>query len=54
MPIQFFGTSETIGFVQHVAGLVMKYFPNIHTEVSVTSINGPEALIVKKAGKDEP
>ena len=28
-----------------------KYFPNVHTEVSITSINGPEALIVKEAGE---
>ena len=53
MPIQFFGTSETIGFTQYLTGLVSKYFPNVYTEVSITSVNGPEALIVKEAGDDE-
>jgi protein involved in sex pheromone biosynthesis len=54
VPIQFFGTSETIGFTQYMTGLVLKYFPNVHTEVSITSVNGPEALIVKEAGDDKP
>lgn len=53
IPIQFFGTSETIGFTQYLTGLVVKYFPNVYTEVSVTSINGPEALIVKDVGDEE-
>ncbi|WP_203248537.1 CamS family sex pheromone protein [Sporosarcina beigongshangi] len=52
VPIQFFGTSETIGFAQYLTGLVNQYFPNVHTEVSITSINGAEALIVKEAGED--
>lgn len=51
VPIQFFGTSETIGFTQYLTSLVDKNFPNIHTEVSITSINGPEALIIKEAGE---
>ena len=51
VPIQFFGTSETIGFTQYLTGLIVKYFPNVHTEVSITSVNGPEALIVKEPGK---
>lgn len=54
IPIQFFGKSETIGFTQYLTGLVVKYFSNIHTEVSVTSINGSEALIVKDAGEENP
>ena len=54
VPIQFFGTSETIGFTQYMTSLVIKYFPNVHTEVSITSVNGPEALIVKEAGDDKP
>ena len=54
IPIQFFGTSETIGFTQYVTGLIIKYFPSVQTEVSVTSANGPEALILKEAGNDEP
>ncbi|KAA0942170.1 CamS family sex pheromone protein [Sporosarcina sp. ANT_H38] len=54
VPIQFFGTSETIGFTQYMTSLVNKYFSNVHTEVSITSVNGPEALIVKEADDDEP
>lgn len=49
VPIQFFGTSETIGFTQYLTGLVDQYFPNVYTEASITSINGPEALIIKEA-----
>lgn len=54
VPIQFFGTSETVGFVQKLTGLVSEYLPNVQIEVSVTSINGPEALITKEAGNEEP
>lgn len=54
VPIQFYGKSETIGFVQYLTGLLSKYLPNVPIEVSVTSINGPEALIVKEAGDNEP
>ncbi|MFJ7936532.1 CamS family sex pheromone protein [Sporosarcina sp. NPDC096371] len=54
VPIQFFGKSETIGFTQYITDRVKNYFPNVHTEVSITSINGPEALIVKEAGEKEP
>ncbi|ANU12379.1 CamS family sex pheromone protein [Planococcus halocryophilus] len=55
IPIQFYGVSEVIGFTQYVTGLVMEHFPeNVLIEVSVTSSNGPEALILKKAGETEP
>lgn len=53
VPIQFYGKSETIGFVQYFTGLIPKYLPNVPIEVSVTSMNGPEALIVKEPGKEE-
>ncbi|QTD43035.1 CamS family sex pheromone protein [Sporosarcina sp. Te-1] len=52
VPIQFFGTSETIGFTQYLTSLVKAYFPNINVEVSITSVNGPEALIVKDSGEE--
>ncbi|MBB4825535.1 protein involved in sex pheromone biosynthesis [Sporosarcina luteola] len=52
VPIQFFGTSETIGFTQHLTSLVQRYFQDINVEVSITSVNGPEALIVKNAGEE--
>lgn len=55
IPIQFYGNSEAIGFTQYVAGLVMERFPKyISVQVSITSVNGPEALIVREADQDEP
>jgi protein involved in sex pheromone biosynthesis len=55
IPIQFYGKSEAIGFVQYVTGLVLEHFPKyISVSVSVTSVNGPEALIVRKANETEP
>ncbi|MFC5603848.1 CamS family sex pheromone protein [Sporosarcina koreensis] len=54
IPIQFFGKSEVIGFTQFLTDHIKKYFPNIDVEVSITSVNGPEALIVKEAEDDEP
>ncbi|GEN83716.1 putative lipoprotein YerH [Sporosarcina luteola] len=53
IPIQFFGKSEIIGFTQFLTGKVKSYYSDIDIEVSVTSVNGPEALIVKKAGEEE-
>jgi protein involved in sex pheromone biosynthesis len=55
IPMQFYGESETIGFTQYVAGLVMERFPKyISVSVSVTSVDGPEALISRKANATEP
>ena len=55
IPIQFYGNSEALGFTQYVAGLIMERFPNyIAIQVSITSVNGPEALIVREANQDEP
>jgi len=55
IPIQFYGKAEGIGFTQYVTGLVMEHFPKyIAVSVSITSVNGPEALIVRKADQDEP
>ncbi|WP_075619201.1 CamS family sex pheromone protein [Paenisporosarcina indica] len=55
IPIQFYGAAELIGFTQYLTGLVMEHFPaSMHVEVSVTSINGPEALIVKEVDEKEP
>lgn len=53
VPIQFYGKSETIGFVQYLTGQISK-LPNVPIEVSITSSNGPEALIVKEPGNEEP
>lgn len=55
IPIQFYGKAEGIGFVQHVTGLVIRTFPEyLSIQVSITSVNGPEALIVRKANQSEP
>ncbi|MEG0259967.1 MAG: CamS family sex pheromone protein [Lysinibacillus sp.] len=54
IPIQFFGTAELIGFTQYITGILIKQFANINVEVSITSMNGPEALIIKKANETEP
>ena len=49
IPIQFYGKTEAIGFTQYVTGLVMEHFPDyISVEVNISSVNGPEALIVKE------
>ncbi|WP_419882863.1 CamS family sex pheromone protein [Peribacillus sp. B-H-3] len=55
IPIQFYGSSEAVGFTQYVTGLVMERFPAyVSVQVSITSVNGPEALIVRKANQDQP
>nr|WP_254119632.1 CamS family sex pheromone protein [Bacillus sp. FJAT-29790] len=55
IPIQFYGKAEGIGFTQYVTGLVLQHFPSyISVQVSITSVNGPEALIVRKANQNEP
>ncbi|MGE7811416.1 CamS family sex pheromone protein [Lysinibacillus capsici] len=54
IPIQFFGKAEIIGFTQYLTGILINQFDNIHVEVSVTSVNGPEALIIKKANDKDP
>ncbi len=55
IPIQFYGKAEGIGFTQYVTGLIMQHFPEyVSIEVNITSVNGPEALIVRKADQSEP
>jgi protein involved in sex pheromone biosynthesis len=55
IPIQFYGAAEIVGFTQYMTGLVMEHFPaSMQVEVSVTSINGPEAVVIKKADEKEP
>ncbi|QFT87455.1 CamS sex pheromone cAM373 precursor [Bacillus sp. THAF10] len=53
--MQFNGKAELIGFTQYVTGLVVEHFPNyINLEVSISSISGKEALIIRNAGADNP
>jgi protein involved in sex pheromone biosynthesis len=55
IPIQFYGRAEAIGFTQYVTGLVMEHFPDyISVQVDISSVSGAEALIVRKAGQQEP
>ncbi|MEH7107734.1 CamS family sex pheromone protein [Bacillus sp. JJ1764] len=55
IPIQFYGKTEGVGFAQYVTGLVIEHFPKyLSVSVNVTSVDGPEALIVKKANETEP
>ena len=55
IPIQFYGKTEAIGFTQYVTGLVMEHFPKyIAVTVNVSSVDGPEALIDRKANQSEP
>ncbi|KAB7705403.1 CamS family sex pheromone protein [Bacillus aerolatus] len=55
IPIQFYGKAEAIGFTQFVTGLIMDHFPAyIPVEVTISSVSGPEALIVRKANSKEP
>ncbi|HEY4623607.1 MAG TPA: CamS family sex pheromone protein [Solibacillus sp.] len=55
IPIQFFGETETVGFTQFVASEMIKHFPaNILVEISITSMDGPEALIVRKPDEKLP
>lgn len=55
VPIEFYGAAEIIGFTQYLTGLVLEHFPqNIQVEVSITSMNGPEALILRKVDQTEP
>lgn len=55
IPIQFYGKAETIGFTQYVTGLIVDHFPNyISVEVNISSVNGPEALIVRKVDQNDP
>lgn len=54
IPIQLYGEAEVIGFTQLATSLVMDHFSKFAVEVNITSINGAEALIVKKASDEEP
>jgi protein involved in sex pheromone biosynthesis len=54
IPMQFYGQSEVVGFTQYIAGLISD-FPNyISLEISVTSVNGPKALVVRDPNQKEP
>ena len=55
VPIQFYGTSEIIGFTQYLTGVMLKQLPNdVQITVSITTSYGAEALIKKEPNEDEP
>ncbi|KOS59977.1 CamS family sex pheromone protein [Lysinibacillus agricola] len=54
IPIQFFGQAEITGFTQYLTGVLINQFDNTNVEVSVTAMNDPMALIIKKANEKEP
>ncbi|TKC14797.1 CamS family sex pheromone protein [Robertmurraya kyonggiensis] len=55
IPIQFYGKAEAVGFTQYVTGLILEHFPDyISVQVNVSSVNGPEALIVREVDQKEP
>lgn len=55
IPMQFHGKAEVIGFTQYVTGKVMEHFPDyMSVQVYISSIDNPEALIVRKQGDDKP
>ncbi len=55
IPIQFYGTSEVISFTQYIAGLIPAHFNiEMNVEVQINSLDGAEALLIKKSGEEEP
>lgn len=55
IPIQFFGTAEIIGFTQYLTGVMLERLPNdLPIVISITSVDGPEALIKNDPNEDEP
>ncbi|KHF28198.1 CamS sex pheromone cAM373 precursor [Anoxybacillus sp. BCO1] len=53
--MQFYGKAEVIGFTQYVTGLLMEKMPDyIPISVYVSSVRGPESIIVKSPDKNEP
>lgn len=54
IPMQFYGQSEVVGFTQYIAGLLSDFPDYLALEISVTSVNGPKALIVREPGGKEP
>lgn len=55
IPVKFSGKSDIIAFTQFVGGNVMHYFPNyVKVQVTIKSINRPEAIIIRDVKQDEP
>ncbi|MBS2772125.1 CamS family sex pheromone protein [Anoxybacteroides rupiense] len=55
IPMQFYGKGEVIAFTQYVTGLVMEQFPDyITVNVYISSVNGPESIIIREAKAEQP
>lgn len=55
IPIQFYGTSELIGFTQYLTGVMLQQLPdNLTITIEIKSMNGSEALIKKEPNDQEP
>ncbi|MFT4414605.1 CamS family sex pheromone protein [Fredinandcohnia humi] len=55
IPMQFYGKAEVIGFTQYITGLIMEHFDTyISLQVYINSEDGPESVIVRDAGEEEP
>lgn len=55
VPIQFYSTSEIIGFTQYLTDVMLKHLPNdVQITVSITTSYGAEALIKKEPNEAEP
>lgn len=55
IPMQFYGKSEVIAFVQHVTDLVSSFLADdIPLEVNITSMDKQEAVIIKSPDRKEP
>ncbi|MTH54201.1 CamS family sex pheromone protein [Bacillus mangrovi] len=54
IPMQFYGKAEVVALTQFVNDKMRQYFPQdyIDLEVNITSTDGQEALIVRRAGEE--
>lgn len=55
VPIEFYGKGEILGFTQYAYGKMIEIFSNHYDiQISVFSSDGPESLIFRHAGEEEP
>lgn len=53
--MQFYGKTEVIGFTQYVTGLLMEKMPDyMPISVYISSVRGPESIIIKNPDQNEP
>lgn len=55
IPVKFYGKSEIIAFTEYTLEQIIDHFPPyINLQVYISSIDGPESLIVRSDGEQEP